>query len=579
MKMLFEDLYIFAPSEKRARKISFSEGINIITSSKTDGTNRGKSIIMRSLYHALGAESRFEDKFEVKNKVFILHFLVDTQHYYIYRAANLFKVFDVEKRLLFSTIKAAALAKELQAIIHFSVMLPNRQTNKLEVTPPVYNYLPYFLDQDKYEGSRFESFKNLEQYSNYKDFVLFCHFGVYTQYYFTLIRQREALESRIAEQDNRLSVLNEIIKDIGKKLETTAYSKDVDSLQRDVAQYRQQYSRIIHELNHSRDALVNARNALYEYEATLKGIAEVERINERGLDKLKSGTCPECGSSVNDLLVLKSRRYNRAEDIITVRNDIQGFVCKLKESISGEENHYRELLATLNEYEKSLRINTAEINDILKYKGMCELRDDVVSEHAAIRQARNKDNEELRKVKEAIKERNKEKKIINDRYYQYLMEAKIRFGLDEIPEEKLKSVASNLEASGSDKCIVTVIWYLTIIRLRTEFNHNAIQLPIVFDSPNNVENDDEKTDVLIKYLLENAGLSPQFIMSGIGFDTEEAHKAVGDANIVVLSTPRFQLLQKDEYVKYESLLLELCAASSDQIVDSKEVDDGPRDIS
>lgn len=53
MKMLFKDLYIFSPSEKSARKISFKEGINIITSSKTDGTNRGKSVIMRSLYHAL----------------------------------------------------------------------------------------------------------------------------------------------------------------------------------------------------------------------------------------------------------------------------------------------------------------------------------------------------------------------------------------------------------------------------------------------------------------------------------------------------------------------------------------------
>lgn len=561
MKMLFEDLYIFAPSEKRARKISFLEGINIITSSKTDGTNRGKSVIMRSLYHALGAESRFEDNFAIKNKVFILHFLVDAQHYYIYRAANLFKVFDAEKRLLFSTIKAADLAKELQAIIHFSVMLPNRQTNKLEVTPPVYNYLPYFLDQDKYEGSRFESFKNLEQYSNYKDFVLFCHFGVYTQYYFTLIRQREELESRITEQDKRLSVLSEVLKDIGKKLETSAYSKDVDSLQRDVAQYRQQYSRIIHELNHSRNALVDARNALYEYEIMLKGIVEVERINERGFDKLKSGMCPECGSSLSDLLVLKSKRYNRAEDIITVRNDIQGLACKLKESISGEESHYRELLAMLNEYEKSLRINTAEINDILKYKGMCELWDDVISEHVTIQQSLDKDNEELRRIKEAIKERNKEKKIINDRYYQYLMEAKTRFGLDEIQEDKLKSVASNLDASGSDKCIVTVIWYLAIIRLRNEFNPEAIRFPIVFDSPNNVESDDEKTDLLLRYLLENSELSSQFIVSGIGLDTDE-FKSMTDKpmNIVTLSNEQYHLLGKDDYQQYVGLLEAFCDA-------------------
>ena len=567
MKMLFNDLYIFSPSEKSARKISFKEGINIITSSKADGTNRGKSVIMRSLYHALGAESRFEDNFAAKNKVFILHFLVDAQPYYIYRAANLFKVFDGQKRLLFSVVKASALAKALQEITHFSVMLPNRQTNKLEVTPPAYNYLPYFLEQDKYEGSRFESFKNLEQYANYKDYVLFCHFGVYTQFYFTLIRQRDELESLIREQDNRIGVLGEVIKDIGKKLEVAAYSKDVDALQRDVAQYRQQYSKIVEELNNSRKRLIDARNMLFEYESTLKGIAEVEKINERGIDKLQSSMCPECGSLLNDPLVLKSRKYNLAEDIITVRNDIQGLVCKLKESILNEESYYGKLLASLNEYEKSLRINTAEINDILKYKGMCELRDDVMAEYSSIQQSKDKNNDELGKIKKAIKEHNKEKKNIDDRYYQYLMEAKIRFGLDEIPEEKLKSVATNFEASGSDKCIATVIWYLTIIRLRNEFNPNAIQFPIVFDSPNNVENDEEKTDVLIKYLLENAGLSPQFIMSGIGLDTDDLHKTVGNANVVTLATPKFQLLQKDEFVQYETLLSEFCAAKLNDNMD------------
>ena len=198
---------------------------------------------------------------------------------------------------------------------------------------------------------------------------------------------------------------------------------------------------------------------------------------------------------------------------------------------------------------------------------MCELRDDVMAEYSSIQQSKDANNDELVKIKKAIKEHNKEKKSIDDRYYQYLMEAKIRFGLDEIPEEKLKSVATNFEASGSDKCIATVIWYLTIIRLRNEFNPNAIQFPIVFDSPNNVENDDEKTDVLIKYLLENAGLSPQFIMSGIGLDTDDLRKIVGDVNVVALTTPKFQLLQKNEFIQYESLLSELCAAELNENMD------------
>lgn len=58
MRLIFDELYLFDPSEKLAKKIEFCDGINIITSSQEDGNDRGKSVIMRSLYHSLGAEAR-----------------------------------------------------------------------------------------------------------------------------------------------------------------------------------------------------------------------------------------------------------------------------------------------------------------------------------------------------------------------------------------------------------------------------------------------------------------------------------------------------------------------------------------
>ena len=83
MKMIFRTLYLYSPHEKLAKKIDFHEGINVITSSQENGTDRGKSVIMRSLYHALGAEALFEQKWDVKNKVFVLCFSIDDDMYYI----------------------------------------------------------------------------------------------------------------------------------------------------------------------------------------------------------------------------------------------------------------------------------------------------------------------------------------------------------------------------------------------------------------------------------------------------------------------------------------------------------------
>mgnify|MGYP003327318340 CR=1 FL=1 len=90
MQLQFKELYLFSPREKLGKHIAFSPGINIITSSQVDGTNRGKSVIMRSLYHALGADALFEPNWDVKNKVFVFGILCHADTYFLKIAAYFF---------------------------------------------------------------------------------------------------------------------------------------------------------------------------------------------------------------------------------------------------------------------------------------------------------------------------------------------------------------------------------------------------------------------------------------------------------------------------------------------------------
>ena len=99
-KLIFKDLYLFSPSEKLAKKISFAPGRTMITSDAHDGTDRGKSVIMKALYHTMGADCYFEGKWDDSSKTYILRFCVDDDEYYIFRHNKLFKVFDGEKNHL-----------------------------------------------------------------------------------------------------------------------------------------------------------------------------------------------------------------------------------------------------------------------------------------------------------------------------------------------------------------------------------------------------------------------------------------------------------------------------------------------
>ena len=106
-KLTFKDLYLFSPSEKLAKKISFAPGRTMITSDANDGTDRGKSVIMKALYHTMGADCYFEGKWDDSSKTYILHFSVDNNEYYMFRHNKLFKLFDGEKRSpIFSNLTA-----------------------------------------------------------------------------------------------------------------------------------------------------------------------------------------------------------------------------------------------------------------------------------------------------------------------------------------------------------------------------------------------------------------------------------------------------------------------------------------
>ena len=241
MNMKIKELYLFSPHEKKARRIAFEDGINVITSNQEDGTDRGKSVVMRSIYHTLGAESCFEAKWDTKGKVYILHFSIGDDDFYMYRSADLYKFFDAERKLIFVSTHSQELAEQLKKFTNFAVMLPGRTNEKLEITPPVYNYLPYYLDQDHYDGSKYSSFKNLQQYPNFKDSVLFYHLGIYDEEYFDAVRLKERLVDECNTHKQRLDVLVAMQEDIDARIGTSAYSSDIDSLKKEVDLYKNKH--------------------------------------------------------------------------------------------------------------------------------------------------------------------------------------------------------------------------------------------------------------------------------------------------------------------------------------------------
>ena len=560
MKMIFNTLYVFSPREKMAKTVSFSEGVNVVTSSQADGTDRGKTVLLRSLYHALGADAYFDSKWKAEPKIYILQFSIDDHVYFIFRSGNLFKLFNEQKERISSVIHASDLAAELEKITGFAMKLPNRNENTLEITPPVYNYLPFYIDQDHYDGSKFSSFENLGQYSNYKEAVLFSHFGVYDEIFFDLVKQKELIGSDINKLNDRMRVLHAVQEDIIAKIGTGAYSGNIDALKRELKQHQMEYSEIVDKLNKCKAKLFELRDKSYELTRLISEVNKSERTNDVEIQQLRKHRCPECNSIITDTVRLKSKRFNFAEDIVIVRTEIETSLLDINQSIQTEEARYADLLTTMHLFEERVKMNSTEINDIVRYKGLCEIRDSVITERTEVQDNIDEKENTLKESEKELKKYAVKKKKATGRYISILTQERTAFCIEEITIESIKKLSSVFIGSGSNKNISTIIWHMAIIQVRNEFNKDAIRFPFVIDSPNNVETDDEKKFKVIQYILDHASISPQMIISAIGFVPEDYSLDDKSINIIYLSNEKWHLLNEQDYHQNYNLLKELSEA-------------------
>lgn len=557
-KLIFKTLYIFSSVEKKAKVVNFSEGTNIITSSAVDGTKRGKSLIAKCLYHTMGADCFFEPIWDNKDKTYILRFDIDGIEYYMYRSSSLFKLFDANKNVIFKTINRNELGEKLKDIFNFAVQLPKREEEKLEITPPVYNYLLYFLDQDRILGTQFASFDGLGQYPDFKENVLYYHFGAFDERYYEIERQLEKIYEEIKVVEKKKVISEGIYEKIVSNIRDVSYTKNFELLKRDVERTKEKYISISNALSEIRTNLIKLRNEKAEIMDSINSLKIFERDNEKQIKTLNKHVCPFCNSTIEDALSLRISKYSISEDIILLSNNMQITISELERKIEKQENEYKKWLAELKKYEDALVKKHGEIDDVLAHKGYIEIKDEIIQELYTLREKIDQLFKQERELKKEERGYIETKRKINTRYYELMKMAKNQFNLEEIKDKSFEKITSTFKGGGSNKPIATIIWYLTLLKLRKEFNPSAINFPVVFDSPNNAETDQEKKGLLYKYIVENTPKDNQVIISGIGYENEQTF-GVAFNHVINLSNDKYHLLCVEDYDDYSSILIELCS--------------------
>lgn len=554
MDVIFNKIYIFDILTKEAFVTCFEKGLNIVTSSNIDGTDRGKSVLLRSLYHTLGADAHFDKKWKNEDKVYILEFSVNDNIYFIYRHKKLFKVFNDVFKILFQTSTIIELSYFLSNIWDFEIFLPNRRTEKLEIAPPAYTYVMNFIDQDYYDGTYFSSFNRLGQYQNFKPDVIYAQFGIYDKNYFEHVESKQNLLERINDSEDAYRETSRMKEKVSKLLGNIVVPENLKELERELSIRTKEYDYILNSINKFRYELTNLRNEKYELEIALNQIERFKNKKEKEIKYiLNTDICPECHSVLKDTTDLRSKRYNSIEDSLYIKDSIYEDIEKISKSILQIEGSYKEFLDKLESYKKNIGIAKTEIKNYSSYMGLNELYNSLNLELFNEFNLQGELKEKLENIEEDLKEVSKIKSDINKKYYDMIDREVLKFGLNELEEAQYKAINRVFCASGSNKPISTVIWYFILNDIKKIFNNKCLNLPMVLDSPKNAEMDYDKAQSLIEYILDNSSNYTQLIFSSIGFERRN-FEFESEINIIELKNDKYQLLDSETFSKYKYVL-------------------------
>lgn len=457
--LVIEKLYIFSTTNKTAKLVEFTAGKNIVTSSQIDGNNKGKSVILKSIYHTLGADCKFDPKWDEKEKTYILKTIVDGKVIYFYRHDRLFRIMNEDEEVIFQTITRTKLAEYLENIFKFAVRLPNKEDNKLEIVPPAYNYILNYIDQDGMDCTNFSSFNNLRQYSNYKENVLYYHTGVFNEDYYQLTKNIEEINGKKDEKNKEKKILEGMFERINSNIGRESYNSDLKSLNIEIDKYKNEYSSIINQLSTIKNKMINLRNDREDIELQIREISNTLKIKDREIKKEKENhICPLCNNHIDDDTEIILKKYTEEDDLYILSTELNIELIKINTELEKKEEQYKNLLKKLEEYETKMKINSKETNDILKIKGLIGIKDNILKDIQNNNCELAFIEEKLKEYTKAKKEYDAQKKKINNKYYELMYLDKEKLDLKEITDKKIESIASVYNVSGSNRPIATIIW-------------------------------------------------------------------------------------------------------------------------
>lgn len=552
--MYFDNILIADIVEKTAHFHKFEKGFNVVTS---QDNHVGKSSLLKSLYFAMGAEVDFDNVWNKNTKLYVVEFYIDEIKFSVARWQKAFALFRETELILTTKSVSRDLARKFEKIFSFAVYMANKKTNKIELAPPAFTFMPYYIDQDRGWSGLYESFSNIDQYKK-SDRIksLYYHLGIYTRSTVELMAKRDTLKDKIEQLKAEEEKSRITIESLYAEIQNLLPADSIEELERNLIIPKERISLLVSRIGETRNKIQSLETALYQHEHQLEVIQEYRKIKD-GIsvreDRDKINICPKCGYSFDEEIysIVRSNYNLQNEDYMY--KQIEQIISSITSELEKYKESYVSLMDELKQQEQAYDEKQDSYEVYLRQRG---LQDSVRHFTEQLGENVYEQEEYGREIKEIDKELRKlpNKKEVEENYIENVRLNIIKLDAWNSAYEGNIKLLKPIKAQGTLENKIILAQMIGLFQTMQYFRTNTILFPFVVDSPRAKEASHTSSKDILKLIFEMDYL-PQVILATVDYSDFE-NEMKRRAKVTVLSEKR-KLLNDDTYREYQSTIEEL----------------------
>ena len=549
-EVYFKGLIIADLQNHTARVQSFEKGLNVVTSADN---HVGKSSLLKSLYYTLGAEVDFDSVWDRQSKLYIATISVDELEYRVIRFLKRFAVFKDNILLKITESVSKELAPLLGEIFDFAVYLPNKETGKVEMAPPAFTFMPYYIDQDKGWSGLYESFASISQYKSADRIKsLYYHLSIYTKGTVELMARRDSLKDKLETLRIENERINTILSALRDETSNLPPASDVSELETYLKEPQKRIAQLVTQIGEIRNEIQSLETSLHQHRYNLHVIQEYASMKENTSkeSERKHHICPNCGYIFDEEIfdLVRSNYGAMNEDYMC--QQIQVLIDTVTSKLDIAKRHYVSLKQQMQDEEQAFRSEKNEFDVYVRQRGLADsIRrfqkeyEKVAVETQEITRQLGDINKELRKLPN--------KKEVEEKYIE-----QVRLNIMELDAwdpayDGTIRLLKPIKAQGTLENKIILAQFVALFQTMDYFKGGATRFSFVVDSPRAKEASVASSKEILK-MISHMKMLPQIILATIDY-SEYKSELDTPAKMIVLKEKR-KLLNSEDYTRNEEYI-------------------------